>query len=829
MLIDVSDKTKIDDVRIAIIGSGPAGLSAAARAAGLGLSHILLEKTGHLSDTIFKYQRGKHIMATPDALVLRSDLSFSAGAREIILDAWDNESELQKLSVRLNAEVTSIEGRKGAFTLTLSDGGKIKAETIVLAIGTQGNPNRLRVPGGDKSFVTYQLDDPADHLDKNIIVIGGGDAGIENALGLADPDLANTVTLLQRSDGFPRSKPANVAALEDAKAQGLLDFMTSASPKEVLDGKMVIDAKDGEVSLDCDLIIARLGSAAPRKLIEGWGVEFTGPDREAFPVLTETFESTVPGLYVIGALAGYPLIKHCMNQGYDVVERIAGNTTLKPADEPLLESVFGGLPGNRSVDEWIAHLQAKVPIFEEVSRLQMREFLLDSKMHAPRKGKTLFRKNESGSSIFAVVDGSVDVAVSADDPKAVVSLGEGQIFGEIGLISGRPRSATVRAGGQTVLIEIPRTAALKLIDTVPAVRRRVDSIATERQIRQIFGNSIAVKWIEKLIANAEYVDAPAGKTIIEEGGDDLDVYIIRYGSAVVEKLIGGKPVFLSYVPAGTYVGEMALFENRLRTASVKTAIKSQLIRLKGEVFEEVLNADPSLRERVRATVVQRRKLNAFVESNKDNFGSVADYYSGVANFLISEGLGEATDALLIDESLCVACDNCEVACAETHQGISRLDREAGQTYENIHVPTSCRHCEHPHCMTDCPPDAIRRGADGEVFINDTCIGCGNCQRYCPYGVIQMQRVPPKKPGLLGWFLFGAGPGPGQPDSDWIDAHTKDTGTPKLAVKCDMCSGIKGGPACVRACPTGAAIRVSPEDYLDLTDASERPLDFGGRD
>ena len=38
-------------------------------------------------------------------------------------------------------------------------------------------------------------------------------------------------------------------------------------------------------------------------------------------------------------------------------------------------------------------------------------------------------------------------------------------------------------------------------------------------------------------------------------------------------------------------------------------------------------------------------------------------------------------------------------------------------------------------------------------------------------------------------------------------------SPKVAIKCDMCKGINGGAACVRACPTGAAIRVSPEDYL----------------
>ena len=75
--------------KIAIVGSGPAGLSAAARAAQLGLSHVLLEKTDHLCDTIYKYQKGKHVMATPSQLVLRSDLDFEAGKREKVLGTWD--------------------------------------------------------------------------------------------------------------------------------------------------------------------------------------------------------------------------------------------------------------------------------------------------------------------------------------------------------------------------------------------------------------------------------------------------------------------------------------------------------------------------------------------------------------------------------------------------------------------------------------------------------------------------------------------------------------------------------------------------------------------
>jgi Fe-S-cluster-containing hydrogenase component 2 len=119
-------------------------------------------------------------------------------------------------------------------------------------------------------------------------------------------------------------------------------------------------------------------------------------------------------------------------------------------------------------------------------------------------------------------------------------------------------------------------------------------------------------------------------------------------------------------------------------------------------------------------------------------------------------------------------------------------------------------------MADCPPGAIHRGPTGEVYIDDTCIGCGNCQRNCPYGVIRMDKVPPKKPGLLRWLFFGAGPGPGEPSHAWAKkADPAYAEKAKKAIKCDMCAGQDGGPACVRACPTGAAIRVSPEQFLSV--------------
>jgi len=557
-----------------------------------------------------------------------------------------------------------------------------------------------------------------------------------------------------------------------------------------------------------------MGSAPPRAFVEACGIEFTSADRVAYPRLSPTFESSVPGLFVIGALAGYPLIKHCMNQGHDVVEFINGNRALKPADEPILEARFAALPARRPVEEWLELLRTRVSILNELSPLQMREFMLDSEVRFHRAGEIIFERNDPGSSLFAIAEGSVRVEIDPKDRSRTVAIGTGSIFGEVGLISGRRRGATIRASEDAIIVEISRLAALKLMAAVPAAKRAVTRISIERQLLQMFGSGLTGDDLAEVLESAEVKSVRAGEAIITEGEDGYDIFVIRQGSMVVEKAIGGKPVFLSYLPAGSYVGEMALIDGGRRTATVRAAIKSEVIRLDGNAFRRLLEREPDLLAKTERDMAARRRLNAFVEEKKDEFGGVVDMYSSVASFLVENGIGEATDVLLIDEKLCIGCDNCEKACADSHEGLSRLNREAGKTYAHLHVPTSCRHCEHPHCMADCPPNAIHRGLDGEVYIDETCIGCGNCQRNCPYGVIRMEKVPPKKPPLLSWLMFGFGPGPGEPPKKWSEKRV-DPETPKKAIKCDMCAGIRGGPACVRACPTGAAIRVAPEEFLSV--------------
>src|SRR3546814_15529174 len=100
----------------------------------------------------------------------------------------------------------------------------------------------------------------------------------------------------------------------EAGENGFMSIRTETQPKKVERGWLTLETPNGDEKIECDVIVARLGSVAPRGFVESMGIEFTGPDRAAFPKLSPTFESTVPGIFVIGALAGYPQIGGASSQ-----------------------------------------------------------------------------------------------------------------------------------------------------------------------------------------------------------------------------------------------------------------------------------------------------------------------------------------------------------------------------------------------------------------------------------------------------------------------------------------------------------------------------------
>jgi CRP-like cAMP-binding protein/thioredoxin reductase/Pyruvate/2-oxoacid:ferredoxin oxidoreductase delta subunit len=807
-MVDFDQRTEFKRNEICIIGAGPAGLSAAAHCAELGIAYVLLEATDHPSNTIYKYQKGKHVMAEPQILPLRSPLSFAAGKREVVLDTWNAEIAKLKVDIRYGAEVVGITGENKAFEVHTKSGETFFCGKVILAIGLQGNLRSLGVAGEDLPRVQYQLDDPQAYDGETIVVVGAGDAAIENAVALAEQ---NQVILINRNEEFARCKEGNLTLVLNAIKDGKLEcrYGTSAMKVEDTGGdvplRFRVKTPDGPDVIECHRIVARLGAVPPRKLVESFGVKFPNADPNAVPKLGDRYESNVKGLYVIGALGGYPLIKQAMNQGYEAVEFALGKS-VAPADEPLLAEKFAAFARGKPVAEVLDFVNDNVPLLSGINRLQLREFMLESRLVAPAPDDVIFRKNDYTDSFYMIAAG--EVRVEAEGGR-VVRMAAGEFFGELGLVSGRRRSSTIKAGPGCVLVESPRRAMLKLVAQVESVRKTIDETFMKRAVRAYLAPMLPDAELAELITDGVQVRRCAGGEVLFKEGDAADgLYLIRRGSVMISRMIAGREVVLSYLAAGNYVGEMALLTDAPRTATVKAAVTTEVVVLNSETFKRVLARNPKWREEMEARFLDRMRINAAMEAQPDPGNIIA--------FLLQQGVGEATDVLLIDESLCVRCDHCEKACADTHGGTSRLNREAGPTFAQIHVPTSCRHCEHPHCMKDCPPDAIHRSANGEVFINDSCIGCGNCERNCPYGVIQLAPVDPerKPPSLLSWLLLGMGPEPG------LEPAPKSKDIPKKAVKCDMCKDLPGGAACVRACPTGAALRVSPERFLGYTEATE---------
>ncbi len=789
--------------KIAIVGSGPGGKSAAAHAAELGVSHVLLEASPYLSYTIYRYQKGKHVMDEPGILPLRSPLPFKAGSRESILDGWNEGIARLNTNVKFGHEVEKIQKGANGFTLTCGNGASFEAEFVVLGIGLQGNIRKLGVPGEDLPIVQYQLDDPDEYEGETIVVVGAGDAAIENAIALAKQ---NQVVIINRKDEFARAKKGNEQGILKAIEDGRVECYYNSAPERVdllpqgsrKKGRMILATKDGKAQILLDRVIGRLGATAPRQVVESWGVVFPNKDPAAVPAISPQYESNVKGLYIVGALGGYPLIKQAMNQGYEVVEYILGRS-VEPADEPLLREKFQPMPGFTSVTAALERIQKNVKVLSHITPLQLREFMLDSTIRVPQPGEVLFQRNDYTNTFYTIVEGEVFVQL---DGNRQVGLRRGEFFGEMSLISGRRRSATVVAGNNCVLIETPRRSMIRLIASVDAVKKDIDKVFIARAIQTRFAPEASYEQIADVVDSATIQRYKAGDVVFNEGEVGDCLHLVRVGSLTISRTIGGKEVVLSYVPAGNYVGEMALLGEGKRTATARAAIATETVRLDGVAFKKLVARNPVLRLRLQSEYRQRTAANLQMQSMPSG--------GDIITFLIGQGAGEATDILLIDESLCVRCDNCEKACAETHGGTSRLRREAGPTFDDVHVPTSCRHCEHPHCMKDCPPDAIHRAPNGEVFIADNCIGCGNCERNCPYGVIKLTGKAKKKPGLLAWLLFGAGPGPGE--APYKKKSKDGPQEEKKAVKCDMCKDLPGGAACVRACPTGAAIRISPEEF-----------------
>jgi CRP-like cAMP-binding protein/thioredoxin reductase/Fe-S-cluster-containing hydrogenase component 2 len=781
--------------KVVIVGAGPGGLSAAARAQANHMEYLLFDK-GELANTLYEdYQYGKFVQAFPSTIPARSDLSFQAGSREEILAGWNTYANEQHLNLHKQEAVTAVTRQDGCFEVKTA-ATTYRASNVILAIGKLGNPRHLTIPGAESEHVEYRLKDPRAYTGKDILVVGDGDSAAEVALALAE---RNRVTIFTRRTGFFRMNDALQSQINQKIESKELTAYYSADLQRIEPDVAYLLVGDHEVPVKAQHIFVKIGAEMPRGFLEQCGVTFASQDPEALPLLDAHYQSVVPGMFLVGSVGGKDLIKYGLNQGYEVIEHLMGHE-VEPADEPRLREVLQLIPGD-SVTAKLALIQSRVPFLAEVSSAQLREFALLSTVHEFRQDEVVFEEGKFDTTFFTLVEGTVGLSFKAEATRRI-ELHQGEFFGEMSLISDRPRGATVTAMHRVLAIETPRRAMLKLMKAESSVKTFIDKVYILRALQSNLCPELTSEEFHQSITDATLKPYKKDEIIFKAGDDEDGFYLIRSGTVkIIKKRADGQEYIVTFLHVGSYFGEIALLTEGTgkRNATVMAATNVELIHLAKQAFLELLRNHPSLRENMQRQAQQRNLEAVIILEAPKQVNRMTDFRG--------HGVVEGTDVLLIDETKCIRCNNCVTACAATHNGQTRLERASGPSFAHVHVPVSCRHCEGAPCLQDCPPgDAIVRDADGVVQIfADKCIGCGNCARFCPYKVIFMVEPPKPKTSWSFTHIIDLL----RPKKE-ADGHTQGHRT--IAVKCDLCFDLEGGPACVRSCPTGAAIRVKPDFF-----------------
>ena len=273
-IVKANRSNSLNVLDVAIIGAGPAGISATLAAKKNKLSSITLEQDS-LGGTVFTFPRSKVVMTSPMNLPLHGKVKLSDTSKKELLDLWHKVISENDISIQENTKVEGITPLKdNTFKVTTATGEDYLANNVIIAIGRRGSPRKLGIPGEDTEKVAYRLLEPEFIENKNIIVVGGGDSAMEAAMLLMEQ---NTVHLLVRSDNFTRSKPKNREKMQQAIAENKLEVVFNSSLVAINEENCIFEIQGDEegVQIKNDLVYIFAGGLLPTAFLEKAGVEVT--------------------------------------------------------------------------------------------------------------------------------------------------------------------------------------------------------------------------------------------------------------------------------------------------------------------------------------------------------------------------------------------------------------------------------------------------------------------------------------------------------------------------------------------------------------------------
>ena len=457
-------------------------------------------------------------------------------------------------------------------------------------------------------------------------------------------------------------------------------------------------------------------------------------------------------------------------------------------------------------------------------------------------GEEIMRQGEWGGNTFYIaVEGSLDVYVrEASGQKLIGSLEPGACFGEMALLAGVERNATVKvpAGQTAVALEVMRPA-LRLLRKLPKFGVKLDETYRTHgfgrvleDLSLISDKPVGQELAAELKRSARYMVYGKNHVMCKEGQPIDRLILVKSGwvrrsrgvpfHATAPEVVMGvnESIGVDFLGGGNCLGLEGVQQGETWKYNASLMARTEVL----EVPLATFSTDPKLRDQLFAT------FSTF--SNADDsmpltIEAVSDLNTlKSAEQEIATGIVDGANVLVMDMDLCVRCGNCSLACHKVH-GQSRLLRRGIQIerpvaigkkrLQHALVPQVCMHCADPECLTGCPTGSIFRDSLGHIDIEaSTCIGCYDCATQCPYDAISM--VPREVPSTSGGFASKFR----KAFSFKIDPPvTPEPGDDVVAIKCNLCQGTALNPpgarrtaySCEENCPTGALVRVNPIEYF----------------
>jgi CRP-like cAMP-binding protein len=304
------------------------------------------------------------------------------------------------------------------------------------------------------------------------------------------------------------------------------------------------------------------------------------------------------------------------------LEASAASAGEPPAEEPLSEETVAQ---PRGMAEALASAVPKAPLFSDLSSEAFVELVERCPLRHFAAGERILQQDAPGEAFYVICEGQV--AVRREEGGAVLQLAhltEGDFFGEMALLSGAPRVASVDAVvNGTLVLEISTALLTELTRRHPGVATALKKFCRQRLVSNLMATSALFRPLSRadrrlLASSFRARDVLAGDVVLTEGGRGDGLYLVLAGFLEVSR--GGFRI--AKLGQGEVFGETSLLGRRPAVATVRALQRSSLLRLPEEDFARVAERYPAVRAHLEALRDARARENARMPLDPNEEGAL---------------------------------------------------------------------------------------------------------------------------------------------------------------------------------------------------------------